>query len=106
MLLSTKPVVVAPKDRMTSKFFSRKKATIPRLIQVQECKPTSRNEVTISCPPLQTESKLQSEKTIDQNLPIPIRKRTRECIKRHLHPLSHVVHLKSFHNPIRVLLGV
>ncbi|RVX09594.1 hypothetical protein CK203_012467 [Vitis vinifera] len=72
---------VPVENRMTSKVYSRKKVAVLRLIQVQEFEPTSRNEVTISLPLLQTESKL----------PIAIRKETRECINRPLYPLSHVV---------------
>ena len=48
----------APKNQMTSKAYSRKKVAIPRLIQVQESKSASRNEVTVSHPPLQTELEL------------------------------------------------
>ena len=46
---------------MTSTVSSRKKAVVLRFIQVQESEPTSRNEVTVSHPPLeplQTKSKL------------------------------------------------
>ena len=74
---------------------SRKKVAFPRLIQIQESKPASRNEVTVSHPSLQTKSELQSEKPIDQNLPIVIRKGMRECTKRSLYPLSHVVSFRK-----------
>ena len=47
-----------PKNQMTRKVYSRKKVAIPRLIQVQESKSASRNEVTVSHPPLQTELEL------------------------------------------------
>ena len=87
-VLSLKPTieqtsepVVAPKDRMTGKMFLRKKAIVFRLMQVQESKLTPGNEGTVSYPPLQTESKLHFERTIDQNLLIAIRKGTKECIK-------------------------
>ena len=76
---------------MTYKVYSRKKVVVPRLTQVQESKLAFENEVTISHPPLQTESELQFEKLIDQNLPIATRKGTRECTKRPLYPLSHAV---------------
>ena len=72
---------------MTSKVYSRKKVAVPRLIQVQESEPTSGNEVTISHLPSQIESELE--------LPIAIRKGTRECTKRSLYPLSHVVSFKK-----------
>ena len=75
-LSPTKPA----ENRMTGKAYSRKKAAIPRLIQVQESKSASRNEVTVSPPPLQTEYELL----------IAIRKGMRECTKYPLHPLSHV----------------
>ena len=85
---------------MIGKVYLRKKVVVPQLIQVQESEPTSRNEVTVFHPPLQIESKLQFEKLIDQNLPIAIRKGTRECTKRSFYPLSHVVSfekLSPFH---------
>ena len=50
---------------MTYKVYSRKKVVVPRLTQVQESKLAFENEVTISHPPLQTESELQFEKLID-----------------------------------------
>ena len=80
----------ALENRMTDKVYSRKKVVVPQLIQVQESEPTSKNEVIVFCLPLQTESKLQFEKPIDQNLPIAIRKGMRECAKCPLYPLSHV----------------
>ena len=91
---SSKPessIKPAPENRMTSKVYLRKKAVVPQLIQVQEFELASRNEVTISYSPLQTKSKLQSEKPIDQNLPIAIKKGTKECTKHSLYLLSHVV---------------
>ena len=51
-------IELAPKNQMTSKVYSRKKVAIPRLIQVQESKSASRNEATVSHPPLQTELEL------------------------------------------------
>ena len=87
-VLSLKPTIeqtsepmVALKDRMTGKMFLRKKAIVFRLMQVQESKLTPGNEGTTSYPPLQTESKLHFEKTIDQNLLIAIKKGTKECMK-------------------------
>ncbi|RVX02941.1 hypothetical protein CK203_023148 [Vitis vinifera] len=90
-LSPTKPA----ENRMTGKAYSRKKAAIPRLIQVQESKSASRNEVTVSPPPLQTEYELL----------IAIRKGMRECTKYPLHPLSHVS-IKNCLGPIRVFFQV
>ncbi|RVW34528.1 hypothetical protein CK203_096477 [Vitis vinifera] len=38
------PIKTAPKNRMTGKVYSRKKATFPQLIQVQGSEPTFGNE--------------------------------------------------------------
>ena len=89
------PLEPAPTDRMTKKVYSRKKVTIPKRIQVQEFELASGNEETVSHPSSQTKSKLQSKKSIDQNLPIPIKKRTRERTKPPLYPLSHVMSFKK-----------
>ncbi|KAL6342855.1 hypothetical protein AAG906_016874 [Vitis piasezkii] len=61
---------------MTGKMYSRKKVIVLRLMQV-----------IVSHP----KSEFQFEKPIDQNLLITIRKGTKECMKRPLYPLSHVV---------------
>ena len=81
----------ALEDRMIGKVYSRKKVVVPKLIQVHESELASRNKVTISHPSLQTEFELQSKKSMDQNLSIAIRKGMRECIKRPLYLLSHIV---------------
>lgn len=63
--------------------YSRKKASAPELVPIQGSDPSPENKVTVSNPYLQTESenplqtKLEAES--DLNLPIAIRKRTREC---------------------------
>ena len=49
------PIVVR-KDWMIGKVCWRKKVVVSGLIQVQESEPTSKNELTISHPPLQTQS--------------------------------------------------
>ena len=75
---------------MTGKVYLRNKVAVSRLIQVQESELASENEVTISHPPLQTASKLQSTKPLDHNLLIALKKGTRECTKHPLYPLYHV----------------
>ena len=72
------PIHPTPENRMTGKVYLRKKAIVPRLIQVQEFEPASRNEITVSHPPLPTESKF----------PISIRKGTKECTKLPLYDVS------------------
>ena len=62
-------LVVALKDRMTVKVFSRKKTAISRLTQGQESEPISRNEVSVSCPALQTGSELQFGKNHGSEFP-------------------------------------
>ncbi|RVW69918.1 hypothetical protein CK203_061899 [Vitis vinifera] len=52
--LQLSPIESTPENQMTSKVYSRKKVAVPQLIQVQESKPTSRNEATVSHCPLQT----------------------------------------------------
>ena len=88
------------------KYTERKKVAIPQLIQVQESELTSKNEVTVSHPPLQTKSKLQFEKPIDQNLPIAIKEGMRECTKCLLYPLSHVVSFEKLSPSIIAFLHV
>ena len=100
------PLKPTPKNRMTSKVYLRKKVTIPKLIQAQKSEPPSRNEVIVSHPSSQTESKLQSKKSIDQNHPIAIRKGMKECTKCPLYPLSHVVSFKKLSPSHRVFSQV
>ena len=89
---------------MTGKVYLRNKVAVSRLIQVQESELASENEVTISHPPLQTDSKLQSTKPLDHNLLIALKKGTRECTKHPLYPI--MCHSKSCIHPIRVFLQV
>ncbi|RVW97172.1 hypothetical protein CK203_030000 [Vitis vinifera] len=66
--------------------------------QVQESNSDPGNEITVrSDPPLPTqpsETSTDSTDNLDLNLPIAIRKSTRECTNRPLYPLSHYVSLK------------
>jgi saccharopine dehydrogenase-like NADP-dependent oxidoreductase len=51
------------------------------------------NEVTFSYPSLQAKTEPQVN---DQDLPIAVRKGTKECTKRPLYPLSHFLSFKNF----------
>ena len=76
---------------------SREKA-IPEQKQVQESNSNPGNEITVrSDPPLHTqpgETSIDSIDNLDLDLPIAVRKDTRECTNRPLYPLSHYVSLK------------
>ena len=85
----------APGDVRFGKVFVRKKAAIPEPMQVQESNSDSLNEVTISDSTLQLETEPQEDSN-DQDLPIAIRKGTRECTKRPLYPLAHFLSFKNF----------
>ena len=95
--------------------YSRKKAPIPEPVQLQksdsnsgnevtESDPNSRNEVIASNPILQTESEFHTVSKIDQDLPIAIRKGTRECTKYPQYPISHFVSLEKFSSSHRSFL--
>ena len=79
------------------KVYSREKA-IPEQKQVQESNSNPGNEITVrSDQPLHTqpgETSTDSTDNLDLNLPIAVRKGTRECTNRPLYPLSHYVSLK------------
>ena len=77
------------------KVYSREK-TIPKPKQAQESNSDPGNEITVrSDPPLHTQLGETSTDSIDNlDLPIAIRKGTRECTNRPLYPLSHYVFLK------------
>ena len=77
---------------MIDKVYSRKKVVVPRLRQVQESKLAYGNEVKNFHPPLQIET-LQIE--FELELLIAIKNWTRECTKRPLYPLSHVLSFKK-----------
>ena len=71
------------------KVYSREKA-IPEQKQVQESNSDPGNEITVkSNPPLRTQhSETSTYSTNNLDLPIGIRKGTRECTNRLLYPLS------------------
>ena len=79
------------------KLYSREKV-IPEQKQVQESNSNPGNEITErSDPPLHTqpgETSIDSTGNLDLDLPIVVRKGTRECTNRPLYPLSHYVSLK------------
>ncbi|RVW17568.1 Retrovirus-related Pol polyprotein from transposon RE1 [Vitis vinifera] len=79
------------------KVYSREKV-IPEQKQVQESNSNPGNEITVrSDPPLHTqpgETSIDSIDNLDLDLPIAVRKDTRECTNRPLYLLSHYVSLK------------
>ena len=80
------------------KVYSREKA-IPEPKQVQESDSDLGNEITVrSYPPLHTkpgETSIDSTDNLDLDLPIVVRKGTRECTNRPLYSLLHYVSLKQ-----------
>ena len=80
------------------KVYSREKV-IPEPKQVQESDSDPGNEIMVrSNPPLHTqpgETSIDSIDNLDLDLPIAVRKGTRECTNRPLYPLSHYVSLKN-----------
>ena len=97
----SKPVPEIPQEKTNSalenvifhKVFSWRKMAVPESMQVRDSNSDPENEVTISNPSLQAETEPQVN---DQDLPIAVRKGTRECKKRPLYPLSHFLSLKNF----------
>ena len=79
------------------KVYSREKA-IAEQKYVQEFNSDPKSEITVrSDPPLHTqlgETSTNSIDNLDLDLPIAVRKGTRECTNRPLYPLSHYVSLK------------
>jgi hypothetical protein len=73
--------------------FSRRKVAVLESVQVRDSNLDPENEVTISNPSLQAETEPQVN---DQDLPIAVRKGTRECTKRPLYPFSHFLSFKKF----------
>ena len=77
--------------------YSREKV-IPEPKQVQESDSDPWNEITVRLdPPLHTqpgETSIDLTDNLDLDLPIAVRKGTRECTNRPLYPLSHFVSLK------------
>ena len=66
--------------------YSRRKAPIPKPVQVQEPDPNSDIEV----------KKIPDPISFDSDFPIAIRKGTRECTKHPVYPLSHFVSFDKF----------
>ena len=75
-------------DPWFGKVYSRKKEIAPGPIHIHDSDPNPRPEVTI------TPSPLESKAITSPDLPIAIRKGSRECTKKPLYPLSNYV---SFH---------
>jgi hypothetical protein len=73
--------------------FSRRKVAVLESVQVRDSNLDPENEVTISNPSLQAETEPQVN---DQDLPIAVRKGTRECTKQPLYPFSHFLSFKKF----------
>ena len=73
---------------------------IPEQKQVQESNSNPGNEITVRLDPLlhtqpgETSTDSTDNLDLDLDLPITIRKDTRECTNRPLYPLSHYVSLK------------
>ena len=91
------PATVTRNFPQVPKVCSREKA-IPEQKQVQESNLDPGNEITVrSDPPLHTqlgETSTDSTDNLDLDLPIAVRKGTREYTNRSLYPLSHYVSLK------------
>ena len=87
------------------KVFTRKKMAILEPVQVQESNLEPLNEVILPNSSLQDET--ENEFLVDnddQNLPIAIRKGTRECTKRPLYPLANFISFKKFSPSHRAFL--
>ncbi|RVW90643.1 Copia protein [Vitis vinifera] len=91
------PISVTRNFPQVPKVYSREKV-IPEQKQVQESNSDPGNEITVrSNPPLHTqpgETSTDSTDNLDLDLPITVRKGTKECTNRPLYPLSHYVSLK------------
>ena len=86
---STRPTLV----------YSRKKATIIELVQVQEL------ELTTSCKVNDSSSPKISNDSVDindLNLPIAVTKGTRTCTQHPLYPLSHFMSYENCHHLIKI----
>ena len=79
-----------PDDPWFGKVYSRRNDIAPAPMHIHDSDPSSIPEVTILPPP-----PLEIKSIISKDLPITIRKGSRECIKIPLYPLSNYV---SFHN--------
>ncbi|KAL3537106.1 hypothetical protein ACH5RR_000472 [Cinchona calisaya] len=90
-----RPASVTHSSPKFSQVYSRRK-TIPELTQVQESNLDFGNEIMVRPdPPLHTQIvETSNEPTNDLDLPVAVRKSTRECTKRPLYLLAHYVSLK------------
>ena len=97
LVSSPVPASVTRNFPQVPKVYSREKVILEQK-QVQESNSDPGNEITVrSDPPLNTqpgETSTDSTDNLDLNLPIAVRKGTRECTNRPLYPLSHYVSLK------------
>lgn len=75
--------------------YLRKKMVVSESVQVQESNPDPENEVAISNSSLQVEIESHVGND-DLDLPIAVRKGTRECTKRPLYFLAHFLSFKHF----------
>jgi hypothetical protein len=75
------------------KVFTRRKVVDPESVQVQDSNLDPENEVTFSYLSWQVETEPQVN---DQDLPIAVRKGTRECTKRPFYPFSHFLSFENF----------
>ena len=102
---SSVPTSVTHNFPQFPKVYSREKV-IPEQKQVQESNSNIGNEITVRLdPPLHTqpgETSTDSTDNVDLDLPIAVRKGTRECTNR---PLYHTMCLLiTYHQPTRILL--
>ena len=106
---SSKPTSTNPKSPPSGKqvpsstrptlVYSRKKATIIELVQVQEL------ELTTSCKVNDSSSPKISNDSVDindLNLPIAVTKGTRTCTQHPLYPLSHFMSYENCHHLIKI----
>ena len=93
-------------NQMTDKVYSRKKVAVPQLMQVQESKPTSGNELIVPHPLLQTELELQSEKPMIKTFPLPLGRERGNALNVLCIHFPMLCHSKNSLNPIRVFLQV
>ena len=93
-------------NQMTDKVYSRKKVAVPQLMQVQESKPTSGNELIVPHPLLQTELELQSERPMIKTFPLPLGRERGNALNVLCIHFPMWCHSKNSLNPIRVFLQV
>ncbi|KAL5576404.1 hypothetical protein UlMin_018103 [Ulmus minor] len=88
------------------KVYSRKKSSVPAPEQVQDSNLKTENEVTVSNSNSNSCTELESlaENKLNHDLPIAVRKKTREYTKHPLYPLSHFVSFEKFSSAHRNFL--